>query len=25
MSLEHTERRQWVAEISAINERINTE
>ena len=25
MSLEHAERRQWVAEISAINQRINIE
>ena len=25
MNLEHTDRRQWVAEISAINERINME
>ena len=25
MNLEHAERRQWVAEISAINERTNTE
>ena len=25
MNLEHTDRRQWVAEISAINERMNME
>jgi len=25
MNLEHAERRQWVAQISAINERMNTE
>jgi hypothetical protein len=25
MSLEHRERRQWVAEISTINERLNEE
>jgi hypothetical protein len=25
MELEHADRRQWVAEISAINDRINTE
>jgi hypothetical protein len=25
MNLEHVERRRWVAEISAINERLNEE